>query len=252
MKEQIIVNNLLITYYCFKKEGKKTVLFLHGWRSEGLIWKEIAKSMQADNVAIYALDLPGFGLSAVPKEALSIDDYAAIVAEFIKKLELTNIILVGHSFGGRISIKLAASHPELIDKLVLADSAGLVLNNKRREFRKKTAKIIKPFFKPKFMQGLRKKIYQQMGAEDYLATPYLKDTFIKTISEDLCSCLPMIIIPTLIIWGENDLETPIEYANIMHREIKNSEKIVIEQAGHFSFLDDSQRFSYELAKFISE
>ena len=251
MKEQVIIDKLLINYYCFKKDGKKTVIFLHGWRSEGLVWKQAAESLKIDDVAIYALDLPGFGASAIPKEALSIDDYAKIVVDFINKLKLKNIVLVGHSFGGRIAIKLSATHPELIDKLVLVDSAGLIIDSQKKKRREKFAKFFKPLFKPKLMQGIRKNIYQKMGAEDYLATPYIKGTFLKTIDEDLRPYLSQIILPTLIVWGENDIETPLSFAEIMNKEIKGSEKIVFPNAGHFSFLDDAQRFSYELSKFIN-
>lgn len=217
-----------------------------------MIWKKITEQMPAADAAIYALDLPGFGASAVPKTGLSIGDYAEIVAKFIEKLSLKNVILVGHSFGGRITIKLAATHPELISKIVLVDSAGLILNVKQRKFRQNIAKALKPFFAPKFMHGFRAKIYKYMGSEDYTATPYLKEVYTKTINEDLRPYLPQILLPTLIIWGENDLETPLEYAEIFKKEIAGSQKVVFPNAGHFSFLDDPARFSSELVKFIGK
>lgn len=250
MRDQTIINKLLINYYRFKKEGDKTVIFLHGWRSEGAIWKATAELMKYDNLALYALDLPGFGASAVPKKALSIDDYADIVLEFIKKFKLEKVILVGHSFGGRISIKIATTHPELIDKVILVDSAGLNLSSGKTTTRKVFARLFGPFFKPKFMQGLRRRIYRKMGAEDYISTPYLKETYLKTIKEDLRDCLPKIILPTLIIWGAKDTETPLKFADIMNKEIKNSEKVIFPGAGHFSFLDCPQEFANQLIKFI--
>jgi pimeloyl-ACP methyl ester carboxylesterase len=251
MKEQIVIQNLLINYYWFKKEGRKTILFLHGWRSDGLAWNGVAKELENEDIAMYAIDFPGFGLSAIPDRAFSVGDYVNIVAAFIKKLGLKDIILVGHSFGGRVAIKLSATEPSLVEKVVLVDSAGLVLNQSKRNLRKSVAKILKPLFKPKFMTGMKAKIYKKMGAEDYLATPYLKETYLKTINEDLRGYLSKINLPTLIIWGDKDEETPLSFADIMNKEIKNSKKVIFEGAGHFSFLDKPKEFTNELIKFIN-
>jgi pimeloyl-ACP methyl ester carboxylesterase len=251
MRDQVIISKLLINYYRLRKDGDQTLIFLHGWRSEGAVWKNIAQNLKSDGIAIYALDLPGFGSSAIPKEALTIEDYADVVIKFIEKLKLKNIILVGHSFGGRIAIKLSAMHPELIDKLVLVDSAGLILKKNKNAFLKFLSLPIKPFFKPRFMQGLRRKIYRKMGSEDYLATPYLKETYLKTVKEDLRKHFPNIIVPTLIIWGKEDQETPLRYAEIMNNEIKNSKKVILDGAGHFSFIDKPDEFIKEFRDFIT-
>lgn len=248
MKEQILVDNLLINYYKFKANGKKTLLFLHGWRSDGMIWKEIADILADEDVAIFALDFPGFGGSPAPKEAFSVKDYADLTAQFIEKLKLKNVILVGHSFGGRVAIKLAADNSTLIEKVVLVDSAGIKPNHLNTK--KIMAKIVKPFFKPKFMQGVRKSIYKRIGSDDYLATPELQETFKKIVGEDLSDDLSKIKLPTLIIWGENDTETPAKDAEIMAKEIVDSHKVKLKDAGHFSFIDQSQEFITELTKFI--
>lgn len=250
MKDQIVINKLLINYYRFYKGGKKTVIFLHGWRSNALAWKKIAELMKWDDLEVITLDLPGFGESAIPKHAMDISDYADVVIEFINKLKLKDVILVGHSFGGRIAIKLGATHPELIEKVVLVDSAGLILNMGQRIFRQNIATILKPFFSPKFMQGLRASIYKKMGSEDYVATPYLREVYKKTINEDLRPYLSKIILPTLIIWGDGDLETPLQYADIFEQEIVGSKKVVLTDAGHFSFIDKPKEFHDELVHFI--
>lgn len=249
MQNQAVIDNLLINYYIFKSQGKKTILFLHGWRSEGMIWKDIADKLDA-NLKLISLDLPGFGLSRLSKKAFSVSDYAEVVAHFIKKINLENVILVGHSFGGRIGIKLASSYPELLEKLVLVDSAGLILDQKKIERQRKLAKFAKPFFRPKFMQGLRKAIYKRIGSEDYLATPEIQETYKKVIGEDLRPDLSKIKVETLLFWGADDKETPIQYAEIMNKEIKNSQKVIVREAGHFSFLDQPQEFAETLKDFI--
>lgn len=248
MKSSIITSQQLIVYDVLNQEGRKALVFLHGWRSEGLVWKDIAEKISSQGFAVYMLDLPGFGSSPKPKNPFSVGDYADVVAEFIKKLKLNNVILIGHSFGGRVAIKLLAMYPDSAEKLVLVDSAGVGAGkSSEASF---LAKIAKPFFKPNFMQSLKKKIYKEIGAEDYVATPQLKETFLKVINEDLSGQLAQIDKPTLIVWGKDDKETPLESGKIINGKIKNSKLVVLENAGHFSFLDKPQEFFEEVMKFI--
>lgn len=247
MSQQIVINSSLVNYYKFSDKGDKILIFLHGWRSEGSIWRGVGNALK-DNVSIYALDMPGFGKSPL-ESSFKIQDYIDIVSSFIKKLELKNVILVGHSFGGRVAIKLSATQPELVEKIVLVDSAGFVQNRKNYTA---VAKMVKPIFKPAFMQSSRKWIYKKIGAEDYVTTPELKETFLNIINEDLSGYLSEIKKPTLIIWGEDDKDTPVEFAKTMKEEIKNSKLVILSGAGHYSFIDSALEFNDSLKKFIHE
>jgi pimeloyl-ACP methyl ester carboxylesterase len=100
------------------------------------------------------------------------------------------------------------------------------------------------------MQGLRKKIYQKIGAEDYLATPELQKTFVNVTSEDLSEDMKKIQMPTLIISGENDKVTPPTYGELMKFLIKDSKIVILKNAGHFSFLDRPGKFAEELSRFV--
>lgn len=250
MSNQLVVNGQLINYYKFGAHDLPALIFLHGWRSEGKVWTEIVQKLTNKQQAVFCLDLPGFGGSALPKNAFSVSDYAETVAGFIKKMELKKVILIGHSFGGRIAIKLAASQPPYLKKLILVDSAGIResagLNQK-----KALAKLLKPLFKPKFMAGVRRSIYKVMGAEDFLARPELKETFLKVVNEDLTLDLDKISLPTLIVWGQDDAETPLSQAKVLKEKILNSKLVTIDNAGHFSFIDKPERFASELNRFIT-
>ncbi|MFA6551596.1 MAG: alpha/beta hydrolase, partial [Patescibacteria group bacterium] len=202
-----------------------------------------------DKYNIYALDFPGFGQSDTPKNNFYLKDYADTVESFIKKNNLENIIIIGHSFGGSIGIKIAADNPKYLKKLALVDSAGIRKNSKIN-IKKIIAKILKPIFKLSFLKSTRVKIYQAMGAEDYLATPQLQKTFVNIVAEDLTVLLPKIKVPVLLVWGENDKDTPIEHARVMEREIPNAKLIIFEGAGHFSFLDKEDEFINNLQKFL--
>ena len=259
-KNQIIINNQLISYLSVKTAGEKCLLFLHGWRSSKEVWGEVVNKLISEQankqVSIYAIDLPGFGASPLSNfkqrgRGLSVSDYAEVVKGFIEKLELKNIIIVGHSFGGRVGIKLASLYPDIVYKLVLVDSAGFAMNENKKSVLGFVAKIVRPIFKPAFMQGLRKKIYQTIGAEDYLATPELRLTFVNITSEDLAEDIKNIVCPTLIVWGENDEATPVSFGERMKLEIKNSELKILPNAGHYSFLDRPEEFGSILINFLN-
>jgi pimeloyl-ACP methyl ester carboxylesterase len=250
MVKQVVINNLLVSYNEQTGDGGQTLLFLHGWRSDKEVWHGIIQTLGNYEIKKLAIDLPGFGQSQIPPEPMTVGDYANIVAEFIKKLELKNVIIVGHSFGGRVGIKLSSVHPELISKLVLVDSAGFPMPAAKKSLMKAGAKIAKPFFKPQFMQGLRKKIYKQIGAEDYLATPELQETFVNITNEDLSEDMKKIQAPTLIVNGENDKVTPVEYGELMKLLIPNSKFLILKSAGHFSFLDKPEEFVKNLKEFM--
>ncbi|MEK7161620.1 MAG: alpha/beta hydrolase [Patescibacteria group bacterium] len=249
MANQIVVTDNLISYNQ-SGAGDSAVIFLHGWRSQKEVWSGVVSRINDERLRIYSLDLPGFGGSSVPKEAWTVGGYAEIVKGFIEKLELKNVVIVGHSFGGRVGIKLAAKYPSVISKLVLVDAAGFVNQTAKKSAISIMAKIAKPFFKPKFMQGLKQRIYKTIGAEDYLATPELQKTFVNVVNEDLTEDLKKINCPTLIIFGENDNETPVEFGEKMHSLISNSRFEILPDAGHFSFLDKPEEFAKVLIDFI--
>jgi pimeloyl-ACP methyl ester carboxylesterase len=261
MVKQVIINNLLLSYGGQKGDGQKTLLFLHGWRSNKEIWNTVIQKLGNKEIGKLAMDLPGFGGSEQPLpnpplrrggelRGFAVKDYANVVAEFIRKLELKNVVIVGHSFGGRVGIKLASKRPELISKLVLVDSAGFAMEASKKKLAAMAAKIVKPIFKPQIMQGLRKKIYKKIGAEDYLATPELQKTFVNITNEDLSEDMKKIQVPTLMIYGQHDKNTPVTYGELMKFLIPNSKLTIIPNAGHFSFLDQPQEFVEALKSFI--
>ena len=250
---QIIINNLLINYYSVtpdKKSNNKTLVFLHGWGVDSKLWFKIYPELTKKNYSMYFIDLPGFGQSQVPDTVYDVDDYKKIVSEFIKKLGLKNINLIGHSFGGRITIKLAAENPEFLEKIILVDTAGIITASKIKKITALMAKVISPIFKPNFMQPLRKKLYLLIGSE-YLENEKLSEIFSRVVSENLTRLLTSIKKPTLIIWGKNDQVTPLYYGELMNKLIPKSKLVIFENAGHFSFMDEPEKFVEELIKFIN-
>ena len=208
------------------------------------------EELLAEGFDIVAIDFPGFGKSDNPPTPYTIQDYVKITVQLMEKINLPRAIFIGHSFGGRVSIKLAAQYPNLVSKLILVDSAGIQKTTAGKLAKTVIAKALKPFFVPQFMKPVRTKLYQLMGAEDYLATPQIQSTYMNVIKEDLSRYFPKINSETLIVWGENDIDTPVEFAKTMNSSIPNSRLEVLPNAGHFSFLDQKEEFLTVVKKFI--
>jgi pimeloyl-ACP methyl ester carboxylesterase len=118
----ITINNHSVYY---QKVGKgKDLVMIHGWKQDASTWWGVVDLLK-DDFTLWLLDLPGFGRSDLPKKPFYMKDFADTVFEFIKLQKIHKPILLGHSLGGRTGIKLAASYPETISKLILEDAAGI-------------------------------------------------------------------------------------------------------------------------------
>ncbi len=244
----IIINNALLSYATMGM-GERALIFLHGWRSNKEAWTSVAACMEHAGYRLFFIDLPGFGASEILKKPYTLHDYAETVRMFIEKLNLKNCVIIGHSFGARVALKITARYPELAKKLVVVGSGGS--RPWWRHVSMFVAKLMHPFFTPRFMQPLRARIYRAIGAEDYLATPALKQTFLNTINENLMPLCPFVQCETLVVWGENDREARLEYGRAMTRAIPNARLIIIADTGHFCFQDAPEEFVSLLTEFLN-
>lgn len=250
---KINIEGLDINYIC-EGEGK-SILLLHGWGANIQAFTPVINRLK-NNFKVYVIDFPGFGESDEPKDIYGVYDYARIVKEFIDKMELNQVILMGHSFGGRISIILGKKYPNIIKKIILVDSAGIIPKRKFKYYFKvytfKSLRFIYSklfFFKNK--KERMKKFYKKFGSEDYKeASETMRKILVKIVNQDLKPLLKGIKAPTLLIWGENDTATPLYMGKIMEKEIPNSGLVVLEGAGHFSYLDKFNKFIIIVENFL--
>ena len=245
---QIIINEAVVSYATAGR-GDRSLIFLHGWRSNKEAWLPVEQLMENAGYRLVFIDLPGFGASEAPKRPYALHDYAETVRLFAEKLELQVHAVIGHSAGARIAAKLAAENPDFMNKLILVASGGA-----RPAFvglKTCLAKIAKPFFAMGFMAPLRKKLYAAMGAEDYLATPDLQKTFVNIVNENLDPLLPRIKTDTLIVWGDKDATAPLTYGNHIAKLILNARLEIIEGAGHYCFKEHPEKFSDLLLGFLT-
>lgn len=249
MLRQLSLHGTLVSFEDYGGKGI-SVVFLHGWRSQASVWANVAHVL-GETVRRFALDLPGFGASPSPRNPWTLSDYAGVVREFLEKERLGPSILVGHSFGGRVATRLAAEAPELVFKLVLVDSAGFPAPAAKKAAFGFVARLLRPLFYPRFMQPLRRLLYRAIGAEDYVATPELTETFVNVVNEDLTEHLRRVRCPALLVWGSRDTDTPLATANRMLGLLPGARLTVLEGAGHFPFLDKPDQFSAFLREFIT-
>lgn len=215
------------------------VLALHGWGASLDSFWPVAVSLGARGFRVYALDLPGFGQSAPPPEPWGVPEYAEFVVAYLDAQHLARVHLLGHSFGGRISLILGADYPDRVDKIVLANSAGVrPPENPLRDVAVKAAKSVLSL--PglnRLYEPVRRKAYEQLGATDYLEAGALRETFVKVIEQDLLPYAMRISRPTLLIWGDRDEDTPVWQARQLEKAIPDAGLVIFPGAGHYSFLD---------------
>lgn len=244
-------DNLKINY--LRKGSGKSIVLLHGWGASldtfMSLFEDLSKSYD-----VTLLDFPGFGKSSEPSTPWNLDDYAKMTMNFMAALSIKNPTLLGHSFGGRVSIKL--SQLMAINQIILVNSAGIKPKRKSSYFvRVYGYKLFKtvaslPFFKWLLKEPLEayREIY---SSSDYKqASPIMKQVLSKVVNEDLKSILPKINSPVLLIWGDQDTSTPIEDAKVMESLIPDSGLVVFEGAGHFSYLEQPARFLTIIKTFL--
>jgi pimeloyl-ACP methyl ester carboxylesterase len=231
------------------------VVLLHGWGANGDAMTSIVTAL-APAFTCLTVDLPGFGASPVPPVAWDVHDYARVVAGLLAHLQIPRSHLIGHSFGGRIGIVLAAERPDLVDKMILVDSAGVRPSPStwRRTvlaLAQAGQGLLAPSAFAPVRDRLRAAVRERLGSDDYRTAGAMRDTFVKVVDEDLRHLFPRIQSPTLLVWGERDDVTPVSDARLMEATIPDAGLVVLPGAGHFSYLDAPDRFAAVVRVFLA-
>ncbi len=251
---EISVKNIRINY--LQVGQGPDVLLLHGWGSSMEVYTGIINSL-SNNYRLTALDFPGCGKSETLPDVWDTQDYADFVLEFIEKVGIENPILIGHSHGGRVTLKLAGDGLLSPPKIILLDSAGLIPKKSVKcKVKKAGFDLVKGILKlpviNKFSGGVLERARNRYGSSDYknAATPELRSTLVNLVNTDLRDVLPNIKCPTLLIWGENDTATPLEDAKIIEKLIPDAGLCVIKHAGHFAFCEQPRQAHAIIKSFL--
>ncbi|MDR2527352.1 MAG: alpha/beta hydrolase [Rickettsiales bacterium] len=231
-----------------KDDSKIRVIFIHGW---GNTHKNILllASKFANQTENYAVDLMGFGESKKLEKPYFTSDYSNDVIDFIKTLPPKKTIIIGHSHGGRIAVDIAASRYNCIDGIVLLGGAGIPI--KHSIFFKTYLFFIKKFA---FLKNRFPFLLKIVGSKDYRNTSGVtRETFKNIIADDMTEKSKTVKIPTLLLYGSHDTETPIYIGEEYKKNIKNSEIHILQGANHWDLLSgEINRIHYFIIKFIRE
>ena len=223
------------------------VLLLHGWGGRIESMHMVAQALEPLGYEAYVLDLPGFGRSTIPAGAWGVADYAQLVIHYLDQVGVKPINLVGHSFGGRVSIVIGAEYPEYVSKIVLTDSAGVLTPpTANQQIRQLAFASVNAVLSLPGLAGPRQRFRQwvrdSFGSEDLRKAGSLEPIFRRVVLEDLVPYAAKIKAPTLLIWGDQDTDTPLWQAQKLEKTIPDAGLVVFNGAGHFAYQERLPEF----------
>ena len=226
-----LIKNINVNYELYG-EGNDTIVLLHGWGQNIEMMKPIGDNLRREH-QILIIDLPGFGLSDEPDFPWTLYDYVEILKEMIESLKLKNIILMGHSFGGKISLLYASMYP--VKKIVVFGSpykCKVAKDNLKTRTLKKLKKI-------PGLNKLEEFAKKHIGSTDYKnASPMMREVLVNHVNLDITEEVKKIKSPLLIIWGTNDAAVPIADAYELEKLVPGSGLVVYPNCTHYAYLEN--------------
>lgn len=222
------------------KENNVRLVWLHGWGQDHQALLPMAEFF-ADVAENYLLDLPGFGQSQLPDEAWDSADYASAIVNWLRSLEHKPTYIIGHSFGCRIGLQIAANYSHYVNGLILIAAPGLK-RKRSAAFKTKVAglKLIGKTLKridELFKTSLKERYSNRVGSRDYKkAQGILRTILIKAVNENLTEVAKNIHKPVLFIYGEQDNETPIELGKKYKELIPKAKLVLLPNQDHYTVL----------------
>src|SRR4051812_1678542 len=248
------------------------VVFVHGLGGAWQNWLENIPRV-AQERRVLALDLPGFGASEMPLREISIPGYGRVVDKFCEQLDLSEVALVGNSMGGFVAAEVAIQAPQRVERLVLVSAAGISITALNRRpaqtwgrvaaaigtygAANTRAAIVRPGFRhialgfvARHPTRLRADLcWEQIHAS---GTEGFRDALEALLEYDFRDRLSSIHVPTLLVWGKEDMLVPVEDADEFESRIPGARKLVMDDTGHVPMLERPRTFNDQLLQFLSE
>jgi pimeloyl-ACP methyl ester carboxylesterase len=269
-EKYVAVNGIKIRYIV-TGSGSPLVLihgfgeFLEAW------WCNIAPL--SEHCQVYAIDLPGHGLSDKPAVDYTLPFATEVATGFAQTLGIGRASLVGHSLGGLVAMSLAINFPDAVDRLILVDSAGLTdkvsLLYRLICFPLLGELMVEPTIKASIRRGMKRAFYnpdlvsEEMVERDYqcMKMPGAKQAMLNIIRYGIglrgpspevimLDRLHLIKSPTLLIHGAQDKVIPVKYARRAFKLIPNAKLMVIEECGHCPYIEKANEFNEAVIEFL--
>lgn len=221
------------------------MVLLHGWGQNIEMMKPIGDAFLNEDVII--VDLPGYGKSEEPPYPYSVEDYVMIIKELLDNIDVKNPILIGHSFGGKISLLYASMFD--VKKLILLASPY------KKEIKKLSlkTKTLKQLKKIPGLNKLEEFAKKHIGSVDYRnASPIMRQVLVNTVNLDISENVKKIKCPTIIIWGTLDEQVDVSEAYELEKLISDAGVIVYENCTHYAYLEKLGQTISVISSFIKD
>lgn len=239
------------------------VVLLHGYVGDGRsTWRHQLEAL-ADDFTVVAWDMPGAGRSSDPPESFRLPDYADCLTRFVDALELGRPHLVGLSFGGGLALEVYRRHPTVPRTLTLAGAyagwAGSLppddVEHRLRqalELAEQTPDdLVRAIAPTLFSASAPRELVDEFAAGMAGFHPAGLRVMARSFAEaDLRAVLPTISVPTLLLYGDQDVRAPVSIGQALHDAIPTSRLVVLPGAGHLSSVEAADRFSSEVREFL--
>lgn len=261
MTDRIAVQGLSIAY---ERAGEgPPLILLHGFFCDRSTWRRQLDAL-CDEFTVVAWDAPGCGESSDPPETFRMPDYAACLAAFIDRLALGRPHVLGLSLGSAIALELYHRHPAIPQTLVLASAyAGWAGSLPPEVVEQRLRLTIAQTYRPpaewvaEWTRGL---VTESAPADIVKEVSDMVSAFHPAgaramtragAESDLRTVLPTISVPTLLLYGDRDVRSPLDIARDIQARIPKSKLVVIPAAGHLCNVEAPDRFNAEVRSFLS-
>lgn len=226
--------------------GPPTVIALHGW---GRNRQDFAATLAGFDAL--AVDLPGFGLSRAPSEVWGTLEYAEHLVPVLDECP-TPPIVVGHSFGGRVAVRLAARFPDRVSGLVLT-GVPLLRRNPARSTPPLPVRVSRALNRWNLVgDSFLNRIRDRYGSTDYRAAQgIMRAILVRVVNEDYEQDLHKLRCPVHMVWGSADTEAPPEMAQTAVEIISQADLVVLPKIGHLLPLSSPEHLRAAIEKFGS-
>jgi pimeloyl-ACP methyl ester carboxylesterase len=252
---------------------REPVVFVHGLGGQWQNWLENVPRVARERRTV-ALDLPGFGLTPMPRHEITIPGYGRFVDAFCEALGLGRVAIVGNSMGGYIAAEVAIQFPERVSRLVLVSAAGIssaatvrapiltagrvartIATYSAARHRWLASRPLSRHLSLALVARHPRLLKPDLAYEGFfkgVGKPGFDDALRASLDYDFRERLPEVGVPTLIVWGENDSIIPVRDASEFERLIPDSRKVVMRDTGHVPMAERPQAFNDLLLEFIAE
>ncbi|MGH9157899.1 MAG: alpha/beta fold hydrolase [Acidimicrobiales bacterium] len=210
--------------------GPPRVLALHGWGRTAADFDAVLHGLDA-----VALDLPGFGATPTPPRAWGAADYAAAVAPVLDGADGT-VVVIGHSFGARVAIHLAAARPGVVAGLVLTGAPLLRVGGGAARRPPPAYRLARLAHRRGLLGEARmESLRQRYGSADYrAATGVMRAVHVRAVNETYDEVLAALAVPVELVWGEDDADVPLAVAEALLGRLPGSTLRTVAGAGHLT------------------